>query len=95
MFVPLFNSFINILLFIFNTYIFLLYINKEQSSKWFPFLKLAMAMILIGSFWQSLVSFNEAMSGTKIVTINDIPSLLRNLGFLLNTIFFINIYKNQ
>jgi hypothetical protein len=30
-----------------------------------------------------------------VVTINDAPSLLRNLGFLLNSFFFIHIYKNK
>ena len=95
MIVPLFNSVINMLLFILNVYIFLLYINKEHQSKWFPYLKIAMSLILIGTFWQSLVSLDEAVNKTKVVTINDAPSILRNLGFLLNSFFFIHIYKNK
>lgn len=95
MIVPLFNSFINMALFVLNVYIFLLYISKEQKSKWFPYLKTAMALILIGTFWQSLVSFEEAVNKTKVVTINDTPSILRNLGFLLNSFFFIHVYKNK
>ena len=95
MIVPLFNSVINMALFVINVYIFLLYIDKENHTKWFLYLKTAMALILIGTFWQSLVSLDEAINKTKVVTINDAPSILRNLGFLLNSFFFIHIYKTK